>query len=104
MQVLQTTLSPDLKNRRIWGIPVKVAFPIGWAILALIGIFSPLFDLNHIHGLPSLHLFSAHLFFEGLADAGGYYASTFCKHWYHRVPIAIGFALISTLALTTLVG
>ena len=37
-------------------------------------------------------------------DPGGYYAATFCSHWYHRVPLFIAIDLVSTLALVTLIG
>jgi hypothetical protein len=57
-----------------------------------------------VHGLPSARLYTQHLFFDGIADAGGFYASSFCKHWYHKIPIAVAFALASTFALVTLVG
>jgi hypothetical protein len=108
MQLIKTTLSPeilhgDLKigKRRI---PRKVIFPTIIALLVVVGLLSPLFDLHHIHGFPGAKLYTQHLFFDGIADAGGFYASSFCKHWYHKVPIAVGFALISTFALVTLVG
>lgn len=45
-----------------------------------------------------------HLFFDGIADCGGYYASRFCKHRWHRLTLAVAFALATTLALVTLVG
>lgn len=48
--------------------------------------------------------FAWHLLFDAVADAGGYWAAKFCTHWYHRVPIAMGFGLLSTLGLVTLVG
>jgi hypothetical protein len=57
----------------------------------------------HPHSF-SLATYLQHLAFDGLADAGGYYASRFCTHWYHRIPIAIGIALLTTAALVTLVG
>ena len=85
-------------------VPRRAIFPIGIALLAIVGILSPLFDLHQVHGLPSTKLYTQHLFFDSIADAGGYWASTFCKHWYHRIPVAIGFALLSTLTLVTLVG
>jgi hypothetical protein len=59
--------------------------------------------LIHVHGFD-LPTYLKHLFFDGIADAGGYYASRFCTHRWHRVAIAISFALVSTLALVTLVG
>jgi hypothetical protein len=85
-------------------ISKRAIFPIALALIALAGLFSPLFDLNHVHGFPGTKLYAQHLFFDGIADAGGFYASTFCKHWYHKIPIAVGFAFGSTLLLVTLVG
>lgn len=56
-----------------------------------------------------LHAFTAvkyfeHLFFDGIADAGGYWAAKFCKHPWHRIAIAVAFGLVSTLALVVFVG
>lgn len=85
-------------------VPKKAVFPIAIGLVAAAGLLSPLFDLHHIHGFPGAHAYGQHLFFDGIADAGGFYASTFCKHWYHKLPIAVGFALGTTLALVTLVG
>lgn len=59
--------------------------------------------LVHAHGFD-LVTYIRHLFFDAIADGGGYYASRFCKHTWHRVAIAIVFALVTTLALVTLVG
>lgn len=102
MQVFKTC-GPHL-DRKILGVPAKILFPIGLVCLAVAGIMSPLFDLSTIHGFPGPKLYTQHLYFDGISDAGGYYAATFCKHWYHRVPIAVGFALVSTFLLVTLVG
>lgn len=85
-------------------IPKKAVFPLAIALIAAAGLLSPLFDLHHIHGFPGMHAYGQHLFFDGIADAGGFYASTFCKHWYHKVPIAVGFALGTTYLLVMLVG
>lgn len=85
-------------------IPRRAVFPIVLALVALAGILSPLFNLHDLHGFPGTKLYAQHLYFDGIADAGGFYASTFCKHWYHRLPIAVGFALVSTFLLVTLVG
>lgn len=56
-----------------------------------------------IHGF-TLATFLWHLLFDGIGDAGGYWAAKFCNHWYHRVPIAMAFGLLTTLGLVTLVG
>lgn len=101
---LPTSLLDGYWEVRSWRIPKRAIFPLALAVLAIIGLTSPLFDLQHLHGFPGTKLYSQHLFFDGIADAGGFYASTFCKHWYHRIPIAIAFALGSTLLLVTLVG
>lgn len=87
-----------------WRLPRRAVFPVVLLLIAVGGIFSPLFDLSAAHGIPSLKLYTQHIYFDGIADAGGFYAATFCHHWYHRIPIAVGIALISTLALVTLVG
>ena len=87
-----------------WRLPKRGVFPVVLILIALAGIFSPLFDLNAIHGIPTAKLYFQHIYFDGIGDAGGYYAATFCSHWYHRIPIAVGFALLTTLALVTLVG
>lgn len=71
---------------------------------ALFAIFNFLFSGFHIHSFPGPKKYFQHLYFDGLADAGGFYASLFCKHWYHRIPIAIGFALLSTYILVIMVG
>jgi hypothetical protein len=63
---------------------------------------STLFQITP-HGF-SLVVFIKHLFFDSIADGGGYYASRFCKHTWHRVSIAVSFALVTTFALVTLVG
>jgi hypothetical protein len=52
----------------------------------------------------TLWTYVRHLFFDGLGDAGGYYAATFCKHKWHRVGIAIACGLLTTLALVSLIG
>src|ERR1039458_2970632 len=108
MKIITSNLSPKLLEGhfQVGGrkIPRKAAFPIILALLAVAVVFSPLFDLHHVHGFPGTKLYTQHLFFDGIADAGGFYASTFCKHWYHRLPIAVAFAMVTTLALVTLVG
>jgi hypothetical protein len=108
MKAISSTASPSLLTGswQIKGrsVPKRAVFPLILLVVALIGLMSPLFDLHQIHGFPGMKLFSQHLFFDGIADAGGFYASTFCKHWYHRLPIAVGFALGSTFLLVTLVG
>lgn len=57
----------------------------------------------HPHGF-SLVLFVQHLTLDGIATAGGYYASRFCPHRRHRLAVAVAFTLVSTLALVALVG
>jgi hypothetical protein len=108
MQLIKATISGNIldgsikiRSRRL---PKRVVFPLVIVIVLVAGLLSPLFNLNHIHGFPGMHAYGQHLYFDAIADAGGFYASTFCKHWYHRLPIAVGFALVSTLALVTLVG
>ncbi len=85
-------------------VPKKAVFPFALVLFTIAGLLSPLFDLSTIHGFPGMHAYGQHLFFDGIGDAGGYYAATFCTHWYHKLPIAVGIALSSTLALVTIVG
>jgi hypothetical protein len=85
-------------------IPKKAIFPFALALLALAGLMSPLFDLNHVHGFPGPKVYGQHLFFDGIGDAGGYYSATLCSHWYHRIPVAVSVALLSTFLLVTLIG
>ena len=59
--------------------------------------------LVHAHGF-NLLTYARHLFFDGCADCGGFYASRLCPHRRHRIAVAIAIALVSTLALVTLVG
>jgi len=107
MQIRQS-LPPNLLDGHIkiarWRLPKRGVFPIMLVLFALAGIFSPLFDLNAIHGIPTAKLYVQHLYFDGIGDAGGFYAATFCTHWYHKIPIAVAIALLSTLCLVTLVG
>lgn len=63
---------------------------------------SRLFEL-HPHGFAFVD-FVRHLFFDGLASAGGWYASRYCIHLWHRVIVAVSVALATTLALVWLVG
>ena|ERR1017187_7651022 len=91
----------EIRSRHV---PKKAIFPIALMVVAIGGLLSPLFDLSHIHGFPGMHAYSQHLFFDGIGDAGGYYAATFCTHWYHKIPIAVSIALASTFALVSVVG
>ena len=108
MQLARTTISPDILKGTLrvgrWQVSRKLVFATALVAVALAVLLSPLFNLHHIHGFPGTKLYTQHLFFDSIADAGGFYASTFCKHWYHRVPIAVAFALLSTFALVTIVG
>ena len=45
-----------------------------------------------------------HFYFDFIAGLGGYWASAFCQHWYHRVPLFILIDGLTTLALVTIVG
>ena len=102
MRMLQL-LSPELLNRRVLGVQLRVWLPVALVLLLVGGLFSPLFDLNQIHGF-SFKTYGQHFYFELIAGLGGYWASSFCEHWYHRVPLFIGVDLLTTLALVTLVG
>lgn len=103
-QAVPTNLLAGTVSLRGRQIPKRTIFPLLLLLLAIGGIFSPLFDLNAIHGIPSAKLYTQHIYFDGIGDAGGYYAATFCHHWYHRIPIAVGIALLTTLALVIFVG
>jgi hypothetical protein len=103
-QAIPATLLSGHWEIRSHRVPKKAVFPFVLVLFAVAGILSPLFDLSHIHGFPGMRAYGQHLFFDSIGDAGGFYAATFCKHWYHRIPIAVGIALAATLALVTIVG
>jgi hypothetical protein len=102
MRILQL-LSPELINRRILGVTLRVWLPLALAVLLVAGLFSPLFDLSHVHGF-SAKVYAQHFYFDFIAGLGGYWASTFCQHWYHRIPLFVAIDGLTTLALVTLVG
>jgi hypothetical protein len=52
----------------------------------------------------STEVFFQHLALDSIAAAGGYYARRFCSHFHHRVLVAVGFTLLSTLLIVSLVG
>ena len=90
-------------NRRILGLTLRTWMPVALVVLLAAGLFSPLFDLTNLHAF-SAKTFAQHFYFDFIAGLGGYWASTFCKHWYHRVPLFILIDGVTTLALVTLVG
>jgi len=96
-------LSPELLERRVFGVQLRVWVPLMVVLLLLGGIFSPLFDLSHVHGF-SVKTYTQHFYFDFIAGLGGYWASGFCQHWYHRVPLFILIDGLTTFALVTLVG
>jgi hypothetical protein len=102
MRILQL-LPADLINRRIFGVTLRVWLPLVLILLLAAGVFSPLFDLNQIHGF-SAKVYTQHFYFDFIAGLGGYWASTFCQHWYHRIPLFILIDGLTTLALVTIVG
>ena len=102
MRILQL-LSPDFMNRRVLGLEVRVWLPMVLVLLLVGGLFSPLFNLSQLHGF-SLRTYGQHFYFDFIAGLGGYWASSFCSHWYHRVPLFIAIDGLTTLALVTLVG
>jgi hypothetical protein len=102
MRILQL-LPTDLINRRIFGVTLRVWLPLALLVLLVGGLFSPLFDLSQIHGF-SARIYSQHFYFDFIAGLGGYWASTFCQHWYHRIPLFIAIDALTTLALVTIVG
>jgi len=102
MRILQL-LPTELMYRRLLGVEVRVWLPLAMLALLLGGLFSPLFDLNHIHGF-SPKTYTQHFYFDFIAGLGGYWASSFCQHWYHRIPLFVAIDGLTTLALVTLVG
>jgi len=90
-------------NRRILGVTLRTWMPVALVGLLAAGLFSPLFDLTNIHGF-SAKVYVQHFYFDFIAGLGGYWASTFCTHWYHRVPLFIFIDGVTTLALVMLVG
>jgi hypothetical protein len=102
MRILQL-LSPELIDRRIFGVTLRVWLPLALAVLLVAGLLSPLFDLSHVHGFTA-KVYAQHFYFDFLAGLGGYWASTFCQHWYHRVPLFILIDALTTFALVTIVG
>lgn len=102
MRMLQL-LSPELMNRRVLGVQVRVWLPLVLVVLLVGGLLSPLFDLTRIHGF-SARVYTQHFYFDFIAGLGGYWASSFCQHWYHRVPLFILIDGLTTLALVTIVG
>lgn len=102
MRILQL-LSPELMDRRLLGVTIRTWLPFAMLGLLAAGLFSPLFDLNHIHGF-SARAYGQHFYFDFIAGLGGYWASSFCQHWYHRVPLFVLIDGLTTLALVTLVG
>ena len=102
MRMLQL-LSPELLERRVLGVQLRVWLPFAVVLLLVGGLFSPLFDLSQIHGF-SAKVYTQHFYFDFIAGLGGYWASSFCSHWYHRVPLFILIDGLTTLALVTIVG
>ena len=90
-------------NRRILGVTLRTWMPVALVGLLAAGLFSPLFDLTNIHGF-SAKVYVQHFYFDFIAGLGGYWASTFCTHWYHRVPLFIFIDGVTMLALVMLVG
>lgn len=103
MRLLQ--LLPDgFAERRLLGITVRTWLPIFIVALLVGGLFSPLFDLSQIHGVSNPKLYFQHFYFDFIAGLGGYWAATFCQHWYHRIPLFIAIDILTTFALVTLIG
>lgn len=102
MRILQL-LSPEWADRRVLGVTVRTWLPLILVGLLCAGLFSPLFDLNQVHGF-SMKTYTQHFYFDFIAGLGGYWASSFCQHWYHRVPLFVLIDGLTTLALVTLVG
>jgi hypothetical protein len=102
MRIIQL-LSPEWINRQVFGVSLRVWLPVALIVLLAAGLFSPLFDLNAIHGF-SAKVYVQHFYFDFIAGLGGYWASAFCQHWYHRVPLFVLIDGLTGLALVTIVG
>jgi hypothetical protein len=102
MRIFQL-LSPEFADRRILGITLRTWLPFALMVLLAVGLFSPLFDLRELHGF-SAKVYAQHFYFDFIAGLGGYWASTFCQHWYHRIPLFIAIDAMTTFALVTIVG
>lgn len=98
MRTIAATFEGGIHLNKRWMLP------IGMVLFLIVGLASPLFNLHHLHGFPGVKAYGQHLYWDSIADIGGWWAAGFCNHWYHRVPLAIFFALASTFALVTLVG
>lgn len=83
---------------------MRIWIPILITILLIVVLLSPLFNLHEIHGVASPKLYMQHFFFDFIAGLGGYWSSSFCKHWHHKVTLFLLIDVVSTLALVTLVG
>lgn len=103
MRILQ--LIPEgFIDRKFLGRSMRFWIPFVMIALLVAGLFSPLFDLNAIHGVANPKLYAQHMYFEFIAGLGGFWSSTFCKHMWHRVTLFVALDLLATLALVTLVG
>lgn len=78
--------------------------PVATITLAAAGFFSPLFDLNSIHGVHDPVLYFQHFYLDGCAGLGGYWAATMCSHAWHRIVVMIGIDILVTFLLVTIVG
>lgn len=103
MRVLQL-IPAGFIDRQFLGRSMRFWIPVGVILVLIGGIFSPLFDLSSIHGVGSVKLYVQHYYFDGIAGLGGYWASTFCEHAWHRIALFLTIDALCTLALVTLVG
>jgi hypothetical protein len=102
MRIVQL-LSPEMVERRVFGMTIRAWLPIVVVVLLIVGLASPLFDLHHLHGF-SARTYAQHFYFDFIAGLGGVWASTFCTHWYHRLPLFVAIDALTTLALVMIVG
>lgn len=103
MRIFQL-MNPEWMNKRFIGLTLKTWLPILIVLLLIAGLFSPLFDLSQIHGVANPKLYFQHFYFDFVAGLGGYWAASFCQHWYHRIPLFIFIDVLTTFALVTLIG
>lgn len=65
-------------------------------------MISTIFTLSP-HGF-GFDTYIQHLFFDAIADGGGWYAARFCQHLVHRIAVAVTFALVTSFCLVWLIG
>ncbi len=96
-------LSPELMDRRVFGVTSAPGCRSG-SCSCWPAVCSARCSTSVISTASAPRLYGQHFYFDFIAGLGGYWASSFCQHWYHRVPLFILIDGLTTLALVTLVG